>query len=139
MPRMYAIGAKIDGKPGPDPRLFDLVVLWQKVTKPRAKSVKTARLHVHRFVEFAGDLAPPEVTRIHVTTFRDDLEKTCTPVNVNTHLATLHRLYVVAMSEGVADLIPSPKSRLTRRPGSLPTLAVKTLSHRNKPGSISAA
>jgi integrase len=103
------IVAKLNGKEGSDPRLFELVALWQRVAKPRApKSIDKMKMHVRRFVELIGDHAPRDVTRQHAIDYRDGLEKRAglSAKSVDKHLYGMHRLYSVALSEGAADLNP---------------------------------
>ncbi|MDP1587514.1 MAG: hypothetical protein Q8M07_07230, partial [Prosthecobacter sp.] len=105
----HNIVAKLNGKVGSDPRLFDLVALWQRVAKPRAsKSTDKMKMHVRRFVELIGDHAPRDVTRQHAIDYRDGLEKRSglSAKSVDKHLYGMLRLYNVALSEGAADQNP---------------------------------
>ena len=105
----HNIVAKLNGKAGADPRLFDLVTLWQGIAKPRAaKSVDKAKMHVRRFAELVGDHAPRDVTRQQAIAYRDALEKRpgLSAKSVDKHLYGMHRLYTVALSEGVVESNP---------------------------------
>lgn len=117
------IVAKINGKPSvTPPRLFDLVTLHEKVNRLTPKTAERERTYVARFVESAGDLSPQDVTREHVIAFRDALEKQdLTTGNIKQHLAKLHTLFNVALSEGVVSLNPAYK--IKARPQSRDTLA----------------
>lgn len=117
------IVAKINGKPGvTPPRLFDLVTLHEKVNRLTPKTAERERTYVARFVERAGDLSPQDVTREHVIAFRDALEKQdLTTGNIKQHLAKLHTLFNVALSEGIVSLNPAYK--IKARPQSRDTLA----------------
>lgn len=99
------LARKIDGELAGS--LSGLVPLWQRVAKPRAsKSIDKANMHVRRFVEMVGDFAPRDLTRQHAIAYRDALERDFSPANVDKHLYGMHRLFAVAMSEGVADFNP---------------------------------
>lgn len=89
--------------------LFDLVALWQRITRPRAaKTIDKAKMHVRRFIELVGDIQPRSVVRKHAVEYRDALERMpgLSAHSVEKHLYTLHRLYNVALSEGVVDFNP---------------------------------
>ena len=104
----HKTASKLDGKPD-GPVLFDLITLWQRIAKPRAaKSVDKVKMHVRRFVELVGDLAPRDVTRQQAIDYRDALEKLpgLSATSVDKHLYGMHRLYNVALSEGVVDANP---------------------------------
>ena len=119
----HNIVAKINGKPGvTPPRLFDLVTLHEKVNRLTPKTAERERTYVARFVESAGDLSPQDVTREHVIAFRDALEKQdLTTGNIKQHLAKLHTLFNVALSEGIVSLNPAYK--IKARPQTRDTLA----------------
>ena len=105
----HNIFAKLRGESGSDPRLFDLVALWQRVAKPRAaKSTDKMKMHVRRFVELIGDHPPRDVTRQQALDFRDGLERRSdlSAKSVDKHLYGMLRLYNVALSEGAADQNP---------------------------------
>ena len=108
---VHNIVARIEGKPGVSPpRLFDLVTLHEKVNRLSRKTAERERTYVARFVEVAGDLSPQDVTREHVIAFRDALERQdLTTGNIKQHLAKLHTLFNVALSEGVVSLNPAHK------------------------------
>ena len=119
----HNVVAKINGKPGvTPPRLFDLVTLHEKVNRLTPKTAERERTYVARFVESAGDLSPQDVTREHVIAFRDALEKQdLTTGNIKQHLAKLHTLFNVALSEGIVSLNPAYK--IKARPQTRDTLA----------------
>ena len=102
------LARKINGEGGGS--LSGLVSLWQRVAKPRtAKTVDRINIHVRRFAELVGDYAPREVTRQHAIAYRDALEKLSpglSAISVDIHLYGLHRLFSVALSEGVVDFNP---------------------------------
>ena len=102
------ITRKLNGQGG---SLLALVDLHEKVAAPRSyKTGEKARLYVRRFIDVIGDMTPQDVTREHVIKFRDDLEaKGFTAHNVTQHLAKLHTLFNVALSEGVMQSNPAHK------------------------------
>ena len=101
------LARKIEGGDEAPGALSGLVPLWQKFAKPRAaKSIDKANMHVRRYVAALGDHTPREVTRQHAIAYREALEKEFSAANVDKHLYGMHRLFAVAMSEGVADFNP---------------------------------
>jgi integrase len=85
------------------------LALWQRIAKPRAvKSIDKANLHVRRFVELVGDRLPRDVVRKHAIEYRDALGKLpgLSATSVDKHLYGMHRLFSVALSEGVVDSNP---------------------------------
>ena len=101
------LARKIDGETAGS--LPGLVPLWQRIAKPRAaKSIDKANMHVRRFVEMVGDFAPREVTRQHAIAYRDALEKLpeLSADSIDKHLYGMHRLFAVALSEGVVGFNP---------------------------------
>ena len=113
------ITRKIKGEK--DGSLFALVDLHEKVAPPRSyKTSEKARLYVGRFTEIVGDLAPQDVTRQDVIKFRDALEaKGLKPLNIGQHLAKLHTLFNVALSEGIVQSNPAHKIKARRGSGKL--------------------
>lgn len=117
---VHNIAAKVEGKPTElPPRLFDLVALHERVNPPRSfKTGEKGRLHLARFAEMVGDLAPQAVTREHVIKFRDDLEaKGFKAANIGQHLAKLHTLFNVALSEGIVTSNPAHGVKARRQLG----------------------
>jgi len=113
------ITRKIKGET--DGSLFALVDLHEKVAPPRSyKTSEKARLYLRRFIEMVGDITPSEVRRQHVIKFRDALEaKGFKPLNVGQHLAKLHTLFNVALSEGVVQSNPAHKIKARKGHGKL--------------------
>ena len=115
----HNIVAKLNGKAGADPRLFDLVPLWQHIAKPRtAKTIDKANMHVRRFAELVGDYAPREVTRQHAIAYRDALEKLpgLSADSVEDTFTACTGFFAVAMGRRVL-LISNPFSGVKARKG----------------------
>ena len=91
-----------------------LVEVWIKTTRPRAKrSIDRMRKCISDFIELIGPVAPSNVTREHVCRFRDDIEsKGLRPVSARDYLDALHRLFAVAVSEGIICSNPANGIRL---------------------------
>jgi integrase len=87
--------------------LDDLVETWKRVSNPRSENtVAKMRLYAGRFLKSAGTFSDPrKITRQHVMTFRDDLEKNknLSGRSAAKHLEAVHRLLNVALSEGHVD------------------------------------
>ena len=87
--------------------LMDLVLLWEKVRRPRSEiSRAKARLCARRFVELVGNLSIDAIERTHAVSYRDRLEGSMKSKNVADHLGRLHVLFTVAMSEGLLESNP---------------------------------
>ena len=109
--RARGVKRRLEGKEPQEAALFELCDLWERVRNPRsAKAREKTRLFVRRFVNFAGDLKPREVTRDHAAGFRDKLEKNGeTSTNIQQHLEKLLTLFNVGLSEGVVTANPFHK------------------------------
>lgn len=113
------LGRKIKGED--EGKLLTLVDLHEKVSPPRSyKTSEKARLYVGRLIKIVGDLAPQEITRQHVIKYRDALEaQGFSSHNVGQHLAKLHALFNVALSEGVVQSNPAHKVKARKGNGKL--------------------
>ena len=104
------------------PSLLDLVSLWERVRAPRSAISKAAtRLCVRRFVELLGNVRAHDVTRDHAIAYRDALENLwhLKPENIAGHLARMHAMFSVAMSEGLIPGNPFHGVRIRKRSGSV--------------------
>lgn len=101
--------ARATATPSGGPSLANLIGVWQRVARPRNdKTVKKMHLYVRRFVDCVGDVEPAQFTRAHVINFRDALEAAGQPrTNIQHHLYALHRLFGVAVSEGLIAANPA--------------------------------
>ena len=71
--------------------LMDLVLLWERVRRPRSEiSRAKARLCARRFVELVGNLSIDSIERTHAVAYRDGLESSMKSKNVADHLGRLH-------------------------------------------------
>ena len=127
---MEAVAVPISATESSPPRrgLTDLVLLWERVRRPRSQiSRAKARLCARRFVELVGNLAIDEIERTHAVAYRDGLEDSMKSKNVADHLGRLHVLFAVAMSEGLLEStrsttcdrvipLPSPRGGKASRP-----------------------
>lgn len=106
----------LEGKDPDDGAVFELCDLWERVRNPRSAKVREkTRLYVRRFIAFAGDLKPREVTRDHAISFREHLaEKGETSTNIQQHLDKLQTLFNVGLSEGV--VVANPFHKVKARP-----------------------
>lgn len=108
--------AKIDTPAGTG-SLETLIDLWVENTPSlAASSIEKTKLYTKRFVAVVGDLDPKSVTRQQALTFRDDLEKRkgITVKTGDKHLHALHRLFAVALNEGIVDSNPFHKVGMRR-------------------------
>lgn len=117
--RLKKASAKLNRRT--EAELMALVDLWHKVKRPRSdKAIEKMRLYVRRFVEIVGDFEPKKITRTHVISFRDALEKRgLTSSNITQHLDKLHTLFNVALSEGKVDANPAYKIKARKDGGKL--------------------
>lgn len=101
------IERKLSGTVG---ALHKLVDLWEEVRPSRSDKVKErVRLYVSRFIEEVGDIEPKDVRREHAIAFRDALQRQgFKSANIAQHLAKLHTLFNVAISEGAFSVAFNP-------------------------------
>ena len=100
-----------------DRTVADLVALWQRVTQPRARrSVHRMHTCAAIFAKVNGELPPTEVCRHHILAYRDHLETTdLSRSTAGLYLQGLHRLFAIAVSEGL--LSENPSNGIHVRPG----------------------
>lgn len=105
--------------------LLKLVDLWEMVRPSRSDKVRErVRLYVSRLIDEVGDIAPKDVRREHVIAFRDALqEQGFKSDNIAQHLAKLHTLFNVAISEGAFSISFNPIHGVKARPDPKATLA----------------
>jgi integrase len=79
---------------------------------------------VSRFVDEIGDIEPKNVRREHVIAFRDALQRQgLKSDNIAQHLAKLHTLFNVAISEGAFSVVYNPAHGVKARPDPKTVLA----------------
>ena len=99
--------------PASDCLLADLIPVWQRVKAKRSpKVVQKMLLFAQRFVAIVGNLSPADVTRAHVMTFRDAIEKAYSHSNATKHLENIHALFNAAHREGVIATNPAHNVKL---------------------------
>jgi integrase len=93
----------------PKQSVMSLVEVWQRVALPRAaRTVQQMRRRARLFADTVDHVGPREVTREHVMRFRDVVEGM--PLSHRTatqYLESIHRLFAVALSEGLVDHNPA--------------------------------
>ncbi len=105
--------------------LQKLVDLWEEVRPSRSDKVKErVRLYVSRFIDVVGNIEPKDVRRDHAIAFRDELQKQgLKSDNIAQHLAKLHTLFNVAISEGAFLISFNPIHGVKARPDPKAVLA----------------
>gem|GEM_PF-5706390 len=96
-----------------------LVGVWQRVAQPRAaRTVQQMRRRVELFVKAADARRPRDVTREHIMRFRDAVENMSLSHRTATqYLESIHRLFAVALSEGLVDHNPAAGVRVRKVAG----------------------
>jgi len=89
--------------------LASLVDLWRRVAQPRAKfSVQRMKRSADEFDRLIGSVCATQVTRAHVMQYRDALEsKAYSRSTAKQYLVSIHRLFVIGLSEGVVASNPA--------------------------------
>ncbi len=86
-----------------------LVDLWKRVAQPRAAfSILRMKRCVDELVSLTGDVSANCVTRLHIMRYRDMLEnKAYSRSTAKQYLESIHRLFGIALSEGVVESNPA--------------------------------
>jgi integrase len=96
-----------------------LVPVWRRIAQPRAeKSIQRMRHSTRLFIESVGHISPREVTRQDVMRFRDRVEGMgLSHRSATQYLELVHRLFGVALSEGLVDHNPAAGIKIRRIAG----------------------
>jgi integrase len=111
--------ATTSGEGGPEPDVMTLVPIWRRVAQPRAeKSIQRMRHSAKLFIEAVGHISPQEVTRQDVMRFRDRVEGMgLSHRSATQYLELVHRLFGVALSEGLVDHNPAAGIKIRKIAG----------------------
>jgi hypothetical protein len=101
------------------PDVMTLVPVWQRVAQPRAqKSVQRMQHSARLFIEAVGQVSPQEVTRQDVMRFRDRVEGMgLSHRSATQYLELVHRLFGVALSEGLVEHNPAAGIKIRKMAG----------------------